>query len=389
VRILHLVSSHRWTGAAEPSFGLAREQHRLGHDVHFACARETDATWFADVVRRSELTWAEGLDLRPRVSWRIFRADIASLRALIARHHYDVVHCHLSHAHWIAALALRRLTDGAAQPLLVRTFHRDVAPSTDPLHRWLYLRATDLLIVLSRSAEARDAAKLGLHDPRRLRWIPGAVDTDLFRAGIDPQINRALWGIPADAPVAGMPSEMQPHRGHFEFLATLDEVARRVPDVRYLLLGAGGEWKDRVVQTVAAHPLGERIVNAGIRHDDLPEIHAATTVAVVLAQGSDGSCRAVLEAMACARPVIGANIGAIADAIEDGRTGWLIDRAKPAELMNALVEALGNPGRTAEMGAAARRTIEARYTQRVRADAVLEAYRLAADHKLQRRAPAP
>ena len=52
--------------------------------------------------------------------------------------------------------------------------------------------------------------------------------------------------------------------------------------------------------------------------------------------GSDGSCRAVREALACAKPVIAARRGILPELIEDGKTGILIEE-NPADLARAMM----------------------------------------------------
>ena len=74
------------------------------------------------------------------------------------------------------------------------------------------------------------------------------------------------------------------------------------------------------------------------------------------------------------KPVIGINRGAVADTIEPGKTGWLIEPGDKDALTEALIEALGNRKRTAEMGIAARAKVESEFTQRERAEKTIAAY---------------
>ena len=73
---------------------------------------------------------------------------------------------------------------------------------------------------------------------------------------------------------------------------------------------------------------------------------------------------AVAEAFAAGTPVIASRIGALAEIIEDGRTGWLVNPDDPAELAAAIDRALGDPAESARRGAAAREAYLTRYTAR-------------------------
>lgn len=368
MRILHLASSHRWTGAAEPATALAKTQIALGHEVAFACISGGS---FWKKLRKRGVPRLDGFHFLPGVRPISVMQDMNRLRAMIAQGNYDVVHCHLTHDHWVAALALRSRRAGG--PILVRTLHRDVIPGGDPIHQWLYRSATDLVVTVSNSSRAAMIERYGLPE-EKVAWIRGAVDTERFHPSLDPQINRALWSIPPDAPVAGIVARMQAHRGHLEFIDTIDAVVREVPEARYIVSGRG-ENKLAVRERIKTHPLRKHLIETGYRKEDLPETYAAMDVSVLLARGSDGTCRAMLEAMACGRPVIGIRSGAIAETIEHGKTGWLIDAPlNHDQLATALIEALRDRSRTAQMGCAARAKMESDYTDGRRAEATLAAY---------------
>lgn len=383
LRILHLCSSHRWTGAAEPATDLARAQIELGHDARFVCA-EGHSFW--RMLEKRGVPRFPGFYFERGVRFGLVAQDVRRLRRLLRENDFDVIHCHLENAHWLAAGALlgnpgRKKGNGTGRrPILVRTFHRDKPPYDDRLSKRLCADVTDLSIGVSREGLRVLIETLDL-DPDKATFIPGAVDLERFHPGIPASANRDAWKIPRDAPVAGMVARMQPYRGHFEFIDTMLEVGRALPELRYILAGRG-ESKLRLEAKRQAHLLRRQLMRVGYRSKDLPETYASFDVSVLLSKGSDGTCRAMLEAMACARPVIGVNEGAIADTIEHGKTGWLVDRASLHEdLTRVLIEALSDREATRKMGEAARAAVEQRFTQKGRATATLDAYRTALERR--------
>jgi glycosyltransferase involved in cell wall biosynthesis len=89
----------------------------------------------------------------------------------------------------------------------------------------------------------------------------------------------------------------------------------------------------------------------------------ARAVALVLPSTCyEGFPRALVEAYASALPVIASRLGSLADLVEHGVTGLLVEPADPAALAQAMQWALTHPERMAEMGRAARRRYEAHYT---------------------------
>ena len=374
LRIIHMLSSGRWTGAAEPAATLAAEQARLGHHVSFACIGGSSCE---RQVRERGLHYLEGFHLDRRLNLRHLVGDIAHLRQLVQTNRPDIVHCHLPHDHWLAALTLRRPFIGnrgklGERPAIVRTVHREAPGRRDPVHRWLVGKASDMLIVVSRSQRAEFIERVGL-PPSRIAWVRGVVDLERFHTGIDPLPPREVFGIPPEARVAGMVARMQRHRGHHLFIDTIEEVAAAEPLALYFMAGRG-EIKNDLVARIGQHRLRHHLRRVGYRKHDLPETYAAMDVVCLLAPGSDGSCRAMLEAMACGRPVIGSRVGAIADTIEDGKTGWLVRRGDRSDLARALIEALRLPDGARSMGEAARRRVEQHHNTEDQCRVTMEVY---------------
>jgi glycosyltransferase involved in cell wall biosynthesis len=77
---------------------------------------------------------------------------------------------------------------------------------------------------------------------------------------------------------------------------------------------------------------------------------------------AEGLPNVVLEAMACAVPVIGSQAGGIAEAVEHGRTGFLVPQADPRAIADAARRLLRDPALRSRMGHAARATAAARFS---------------------------
>ncbi len=68
------------------------------------------------------------------------------------------------------------------------------------------------------------------------------------------------------------------------------------------------------------------------------------------------------EAYACGLPVIASRLGAMAEIVEDGRTGLLFEPGDPDDLLRKVRWAWEHPAELASMGAAARCAYESKYT---------------------------
>ena len=84
---------------------------------------------------------------------------------------------------------------------------------------------------------------------------------------------------------------------------------------------------------------------------------------------------AIVEAFACGTPVLASRLGAMAELVEDGRTGRLFAAGDAAELAGAATWMIDHPAECAEMGRSARAVFEERYTADHNFNALMEIYR--------------
>jgi glycosyltransferase involved in cell wall biosynthesis len=104
----------------------------------------------------------------------------------------------------------------------------------------------------------------------------------------------------------------------------------------------------------------------------------------VLTSTSEGFPRSILEAMRAGLPVVATDVGGISEAVEHGRCGYLVSRNNERALAEALANLIANPDLRVELGRAARRRYEERFTFEEMARKTYGLY----EHALHRPAPA-
>jgi glycosyltransferase involved in cell wall biosynthesis len=90
----------------------------------------------------------------------------------------------------------------------------------------------------------------------------------------------------------------------------------------------------------------------------------------VLSSRSEGMPNAILEYMACGRPVVATAVGANGQLLGDDERGLLVHPGDVGALADALRRVLDDRGLAARLGEAARRHVEERYSK----DRCLERY---------------
>ncbi len=291
MRVLELLASNRWTGPAEPMASVARELARLGHEVQIGVETARGGTMLPR-LRELGLDVREDLTLGPNAGPAAFLGDLRRL-AIVARG-FDVVHANFSHDHLLALLALWRR--GARR--VVRTVHssRSLEPRA---MQGLGHRASDGLVAVC-DAHARLLEERFRVAPERILATRGAVDVTAFAPG-GPDLRGEL-GIEAGAPVAGVVTRIKAGRRLEELIDAFRGVVDREPDARLVVVGRG-EGLEGLRVRVSHRGLRDEVLFAGYRSG--PELAAAYRtfdVKVLLAEGNDGTCRALLEGMAAGRP---------------------------------------------------------------------------------------
>ena len=360
--ILHLAANRWWTGSADPTIQLVTGLAARGHHVMLGV---TPGDRFEAKARAAGVTLVDGLRLRARLAPLEIVRDVRRLRHLVRERSIDVIHAHHSHDHWLAAVVSAR--NGAS---VVRTFHNAAAVKGGPAARVLY-RRTAAAFAVSRQIEAR--CRLAGFASERVYWTPGVVDLARFGADEDGQAVREEFKL-GDAPVIVSVARLAPNRGHELLLAGFRALLADVPVARLLLVGKG-ETRTRLEQLVVDLGLTQHVIFTGYRDRDLPSVLAAADCFVLMAPGSDDSCRAALEAMAAARPVVARRLGALPETVAHGETGLLVDDDTPGAVASALRAIIADRARARAMGAAGRRRAQTEFTAARSVDTVEAAYR--------------
>ncbi|HVX84066.1 MAG TPA: glycosyltransferase [Phycisphaerae bacterium] len=206
--------------------------------------------------------------------------------------------------------------------------------------------------------------------------IPNGVDTHTF-APADRAAARAALGLPANAHVI-LHASANPRRNISKDFTTMRAAIARLaaarlghtppaPPLLFLVLGedAPPEFLDPCTE-IRCIPFA----------DDPAALVPFYAAADVYLQGSiaDTFPNTVLEAMACARPVVATRVGGIPEQILDSRTGHLVNPADPAAMADALLSILRNPSARDALGTAARRRAEEHFTLDRQVDAYLALY---------------
>ena len=139
------------------------------------------------------------------------------------------------------------------------------------------------------------------------------------------------------------------------------EAWRRNPELRLSLVG-DGELRPMIAARIAAEGMGNAVHLLGWQ--DEAGVRAAMNAAHALVTPSfaEGLPVVIMEAMACARPVIATYIAGIPELIRPGHEGWLVPAGDAGALADTMLQAAGTGHeQLARMGLSARDRVHARH----------------------------
>jgi glycosyltransferase involved in cell wall biosynthesis len=214
------------------------------------------------------------------------------------------------------------------------------------------------------------------------------VDTEKFVPSAEQRkLTRAQMGIPDDAPVVGMVANISPQKGIEYFVRAASLVSEAVPDAHFVAVGALYDthkpYLDRIKGELARSHIEQSHFRLEGEHNRVHEVYPAFDVKLITSvPGSEGTTTTALESQACGVPVVATDVGAIAEVIDEGRTGFVVPPLQPHALAGATLRILRDRELRERMSQASRDAATARFDVKVCAETHVQTFEAAtAYHK--------
>jgi glycosyltransferase involved in cell wall biosynthesis len=329
MRILHLDSGRDWRGGQQQLLYLL--------DYLGESGRATAAVCRAGSPLPDRLL-AEGIPFHPWLAAGEGPArSIARLEKAVAAFRPDLIHCH------DARSILPGLWVGRRRRKIVIA-HRRVDFPVGRLAVLLKYRPLDAVIAVSQrikdilSAAGLSAAKTFV--------VPDGIDLARFASVADPGRARARLGIPGTAFHVGSAGSLVDHKGHIYLLEAAARLIPAFPDLYFSIAGEG-PLRRLLERRISELGLGKRFRLPGFTADMPAYFHSLDVYAHPSKLEGLGS--AVIEAMACGRPVVAAASGGIPEIVLGH--GILVPPQDPEALAGGLETLLRSPQDRASLAA--------------------------------------
>ncbi|MEP6690252.1 MAG: glycosyltransferase family 4 protein [Gemmatimonadaceae bacterium] len=343
-------------GVCEHVHYFAREARSRGHHVDIITSNIPGAELSPHVIRlgRSQPVYANGSQARITIGLGLRK----QMRDVLRRGRYDIVHVHAPLTPVLPLLAVEE-----ADCAVVGTFHTYFDKSVTYTIGRKYFQ--DRLNRLDAAIAVSDAAIAANERYFDADWIviPNGIDVDAFSPDAPPPPD-----IRTDVPSILFLGRFDPRNG----LATLIDAFKRVRGRKrqaQLVVVGGGPLAEHYLRMAGGDP---DIKFVGKVLDGRPSYYAHSTMyACPTTKASFGIT--LLEAMACATPIVCSDIPGFRDVVQHGREALMVPCGDRDALASSLVKLLDDESLCRQLGDEGRVRSMAYSWPRV-ADTVLDVY---------------
>jgi glycosyltransferase involved in cell wall biosynthesis len=297
---------------------------------------------------------------------------------------YHIVHTHSSKAGVLGRLAAWL----AGTPLIVHTLHSLVFHDYQP---WIVNRAwwlakkicapvTDFFISVS-AVISEKAIAAGIAKPEKFRTVYSGMELDWFlNAKFDADNVKREFGIPLDSPVVGKIARLFPLKGHDQLMDAAPEIVKRVPNVRFFLIG-DGILLEHLQDRARKYGILDNFVFAGlIDRQRIPEMISAMDV-VVHTSLREGLARVLPQSLAMGKPCVSFDIDGAREVVINDHTGYLVEAFDSTGLADGIARLVEDEELRTKLGENGRRHVDPNFRAEKMVSDISEVYQmLLAEH---------
>jgi glycosyltransferase involved in cell wall biosynthesis len=193
-----------------------------------------------------------------------------------------------------------------------------------------------------------------LLDEQQMIYLGNGIDTDYFKPA--PKTTHS------DKTIFGMVARFEPIKNHQLLLDAVKHLRLSNPNFKVLLIGQGA-LATEIAAKIAAHQL-EDWIEIRPYSTDMATFYQEIDIGLLTSFG-EGLPRALIEPMACAKPVICTDVKGSREAVKDQQTGYIVPLDEAQLLADKMQWLMEHPEQRAEMGLAAREHVLANFSEQL------------------------
>lgn len=189
-----------------------------------------------------------------------------------------------------------------------------------------------------------------------LKVLYYGVDTQKFRPYKDPSLNERYHLRDSDKIILFF-GRLIKERAVLEFLPHFKKLLEQI-DCKLIIIGVGPRISE-IKRKIKILGIGKMVIFTGaLRDQSLVSVINRANVVILPSLFPEPYPLVVLEAMACAKPIVGFRVGGVQESLEDNKTGFLVPPKDWTQFINKIHSLLSNEKLSSSIGIAARQKVE-------------------------------
>jgi len=313
-------------------------------------------------------------------SWQLSAKATARLFAVVCKYRPRILHLYftgfLSAYPWMAKLLRVEkvyFTDQSSRP-------EGFVQTRAPFWKRAAMRVINgpLTGVISVSGYGyRSFTQQDLLPKKRFHIIYNSVDISRAALGLTKgEEFRRRYKIPPDRLLVTQVSWLIPEKGLDDLLTAARDVLSVEPRAHFLVAGDGA-YRANLEQTARNLGIAPHVTFTGVVSDPLADgLYTASDVVCQMSRWEEVFGYTNAEAMAAAKPLIGTRVGGIPEIIENGNSGFLVERRDTGAMAARILDLLRDPNLRRSMGEAGRRVAIEKFNHKTNVAQLISLYGL-------------
>ena len=231
------------------------------------------------------------------------------------------------------------------------------------LFRWIFSRAvysSDLIILYTPLMLPAIRNYFPNLDESKVIYIHNAVNVDRFKPGEPKESVLRRYALEKTHKLLLYVGRVSERKGVLDLVRAFSIIHKEERNAVLVIAGREDKlYAERVRRLIHELELNHFIKLLGpVPNKDVGELMKACEVFLYASIGGEGIPRAILEAMACGKPVVATNVAGIPEAVRDGETGFLVNVGDYESLAQKVIKILKDDELRRRLGANARKHVE-------------------------------
>ena len=343
-------------GVENHVYHLSKELINNGHSVKIICANEPKSSNKKidniSIVRLNYLFKITNTTFTPSLPIRILQSN------------FDILHTHMP-TPWSSDMSI--LVAKIMKKKSIITIHNDMDKSSfiSKLVTKIYLYTfykvslalVDKIIVINPNWETSFTATKNIlkNHKKKISVLPNGIDLSLFKqTRTDKQNKNKLLFV-------SVLDKYHSFKGIDFLLEAIKIVTNTIPDIELSIVGEG-DLKKYYQKKSQKLGIQKNVLFIGeVKHTDLPNYYNNASMFILPSTEIEGFGIVLLEALACALPVIATDIVGTSRDIEKYNAGIIVKPKNAQLLANAILQLVSNQQQAKHMGANGRKLVEENY----------------------------